>query len=78
MILDSDEFLENIDIQKLEHQIQEQSYAVGRICRRNLKLFMSGWGMLTRLGSIIGSVVIMSRRGIGWKESRVHKNGVIQ
>ena len=37
MILDSDEFLENIDIQKLEHQIKEQPYAVGRICRRNLE-----------------------------------------
>ena len=36
MILDSDEFLENIDIQKLEHQIQEHPDAVGRIYRRNV------------------------------------------
>ena len=36
MILDSDEFLENIDIQKLECQIQEQPDAVGRIYRRNV------------------------------------------
>lgn len=36
MILDSDEFLENIDIQKLERQIREQPDAVGRICIRNV------------------------------------------
>lgn len=36
MVLDSDEFLENIDIQKLERQIQEQPDAVGRICIRNV------------------------------------------
>lgn len=36
MILDSDEFLENIDIQKLENQMREQPDAVGRICRRNV------------------------------------------
>lgn len=36
MVLDSDEFLYSIDIQKLERQIVEQPDAVGRICRRNV------------------------------------------
>ena len=36
MVLDSDEFLEHIDLQKLKQQITEHSEAVGRIFRKNV------------------------------------------
>ena len=35
MVLDSDEFIESLDIQKLQEELQKHPYQVGRIFRRN-------------------------------------------
>ncbi|TJX54288.1 glycosyltransferase family 2 protein, partial [Soehngenia saccharolytica] len=36
MVLDSDEFIESLDIQKLQEELQKHPYQVGRIFRRNV------------------------------------------
>ena len=59
MILDSDEFLENIDIQKLENQIREQPDAVGRIYRRNAFMTHSRFRIFSNFYSTFRTIIFI-------------------